>query len=721
MKKNKLLKFSLLFHLTVIFQVVNTCYASKTEKPGEIGPVAWWDFNSCNLRTTADGATNVYDSIQGNFKLVNGIDGKALKFDGFTTCVTRKSMMAPGLGASFTFEAWIAAATYPWNWCPVIAQGIFEESGFYFGVGPQGQVGMFASIDGAWQGCETKERIELRKWNHLAATYDQNTGFKIFINGEMSGQLNVDGNIIYAPQNDLIIGMNNKKLMPSNPVRSYGTIPTWFSFDGIFDEIKIYDAALSDESVQDQSRRKDLLPPDIPERVMPSGPKGKGKFGAYYTHLEYYDEWDALFRVGDHPDIVVQFDDSPIRVVFWRGTRYSPAWVMENGQWMADQSAEYFDTINGCYEHMIDPHCLYSHVRIIENTPARIVVHWRYVPVSVRKDLSQIDQKTDWSDCIDEYYTFYPDGIGIRKVIQYTSGDPLGPSESIVLCQPGTTPEDNVHLDAMTLVNMKGEHYTYSWADGAPVFKKGENPEDPVIQVVNLKSEYKPFTILEKENNMAVFGIEQRPDVSHFPWWNHWPVAQNRCDGRYSQAADRPSHFSLAWGGPPFHDEAGNLIKGRDSGSEGELKIREDENGNTVSTFWSSWMYGASKQTPGELALLARSWLQPPSLDIKNSAFTNEGYDFTQRAYILNSTDNKSSNLEVEIKAGNDSPIVNICMIINGWDTEDITVQLNGQELQEDTEYRIGRRRGLEREDLIVWIDHESINPSRILIKENIP
>ena len=149
------------------------------------------------------------------------------------------------------------------------------------------------------------------------------------------------------------------------------TIPAWFSFDGIFDEIKMYDAALSDETIMDKSKKTNLMPPDIQERVMPSGHKGKGRFGAYYNHLKYYDEWDALFRVGDHPDIVVQFDDSPIRVVFWRGTRYSPAWVMENGQWMADQSAEYFDTINGCYEHMIDPHCLFSHVRIIENTPAQ--------------------------------------------------------------------------------------------------------------------------------------------------------------------------------------------------------------------------------------------------------------------------------------------------------------------------------------------------------------
>ena len=703
-------KLFMAFIFTVIFHVA---YAQSVSEP-----VASWNFNTSNSRVITDEVSNVEDSIHGDFKFVEGPDGSALKLDGFTTRVIRKSDMVPKLGNSFTFEAWIAAATYPWNWCPVLAQEQDQEAGFYFGVGPQGQVGISASVDGVWQSCETKAKIELNKWVHLAATYDKNIGFRIYINGELSGELNVEGNPIFATESDLLIGMNRDRVTPSNPVRTYATMPTWYSFDGIYDEIGIYDKALSQKSIQNKSQKAgNLLAPDIQERVMPSGPEGPGKFGAYYSKLKYYDEWDALFRVGDHADVVVQFDDSPIRVVFWRGTRYSPAWVMENGQWMADQSAEYFDTINGCFEHMIDPHCNYSHVRIIENTPARVVVHWRYIPVNVRNQFSQVDENTGWSDCVDEYYTFFPDGIGIRKVVQQTSGVPLAPSESIVLCQPGTKPEDNVHLEAMTLVNMKGENHTYSWANGAPKFKKGENPENPVVQIVNLKSEYKPFTILEKENNMEVFGIEQRLEVSHFPWWNHWPVAQNLSDGRYCQAADRPSHFSLAWGGPAFHDDAGNIIRARESGSEGALEMVENDEGKTTKTFWSSWMYGASKQTPGELATLSRSWIQPPALKIVKGNFTSDGYDFTQRAYILNSPDNISNLLQLELAASNDSPVVNVCMLIKGWEADRVVVEMNGRELQESKDYRIGKIRSLESEDLVIWIEDESTSTSRILVK----
>ncbi|HSH18842.1 MAG TPA: LamG domain-containing protein [Draconibacterium sp.] len=719
MKRKKSIIIALALCLTSIFQIAYTQNALRYEKIKDSKISASWDFNFCNSRILTDNVSNINDSVQGNFKLVNGISGKALKLDGFSTRITRKASQLPELGDSFTVEAWIAAATYPWNWVPILAQGEMGKSGFYFGVGPQGQVGISASIDGTWQSCETKGMIELREWIHVVATYNQNFGFRIYLNGKHAGSLEVSGKPVFAKDMDLLIGMNSEKVMPSNPVRTYGTMPSWFSFDGIYDEIKIYNEAFSSEIIAAKSIKPDnLLPPEIEERVMPSGPKGKGKFGAYYTKLKYYDEWDALFRVGDHPDIVVQFDDSPIRVVFWRGTRYSPAWVMENGQWMADQSAEYFDTINGCFEHMIDPHCLYSHVRIIENTAARVVVHWRYIPVSVRKQFSQIDEITDWSDCIDEYYTFYPDGIGIRKIIQHTSGEPLGPSEAIVLCQPGTKPEDNVHLDAMTLVNLDGDYHTYSWANGAPVFKKGENPVNPVIQIVNLKSENKPFMIFEKENNMEVYGIEQRLDVSHFPWWNHWPVAQNLCDGRYSQAADRPSHFSLAWGGPPFHDEAGNIIKARVSGSEGKLKLEENDSGKTVKNFWSSWMYGATKQSSDELAVLARSWLQPPVLKVLKGDFVSNGYDFTQRAYILDCNNSKSEQLEVELLASSESPVVNVSMVINGWEKDDLTLHVDGRKLEKNKDYWMGKRRELEKEDVIIWIKNKSEKTLKISLKE---
>ena len=55
-------------------------------------------------------------------------------------------------------------------------------------------------------------------------------------------------------------------------------------------------------------------------------------------------------------------------------------------------------------------------------------------------------------------------------------------------------------------------------------------------------------------------------------------------------------------------------------------------------------------------------------------------------------------------------------MIIKGWETDNITVQMNDTVLQEKKDFWIGQRSGLDREDLIVWVNYKSLKTSRILI-----
>ena len=210
------------------------------------------------------------------------------------------------------------------------------------------------------------------------------------------------------------------------------------------------------------------------------GPAGPGRFGAYYTKLNYYWEWDDLFRVAEQPDVVVQFDGSPIRVVFWRGTRFSPVWVTENNLWMADQSVETWDGKEGCFEHMQDPKCLYSHVRVIENTPARVVVHWRYAPVSAYNHLWNADPRTGWALWVDEYYYFYPDRTGIRQVSWQTGslGRPSQFQESIVFAHPGQVQGDVINEDYVTVANLKGEKVVFSYVKDPPKRDDESHPRE---------------------------------------------------------------------------------------------------------------------------------------------------------------------------------------------------------------------------------------------------
>jgi hypothetical protein len=656
------------------------------------GVVAWWKLDKVIDGEALDSASGVEDALNGNYKLVPGVLEQALKFDGFTTVIKRKAELAPKLTGDFSLQAWVALAEYPWNWCPIAAQEKEGKAGYYFGIGPKGEVGLKMEVNGQWVECVSEAQIPLRKWVRLTSVFNEKTGIKIYIDGKLSAELKTSGRLTPATGIDLVIGMNRDKRTPSDPVRPFATLPTWFSLDAILDEIKIYNRSLSEkEIISDYKAYQSLRAPAIPERKMPSGPAGPGRFGAYYTKLNYYEEWDALWRSGPYSDVVVQFDNSPIRVVFWRGTRYSPVWVMENGLWMADQSAESFTDQEGCFEHMQDPKCLYSHVRIIENTPARVVIHWRYIPVSVYQHYSQVDEITGWPDAVDEYYYFYPDLLGVRKIIMSTSGEPLGPQEAIVLCQPGQKPEDIISLEALTLVNLKGESKTHSWAEKLPDLQSG--PTQAVIQVVNLKSDWKPFEIFEPGCKITVFGHELRTGISRFPWWNHWPVAQLPSDGRYAQAPDRPSHFSLSHARPPIHKGEGL-------------------------TYWANWLYGAGQKTPTELALLARSWISPPMITVKADGVSNDGYDRSQRAYQLRfNREGMVRPVMIEVKASQQYPAVNLCLYLKNSGEREFEVSSDGQKLQRGKDYYTGIIRTLEGSDLVLWISKTSEKPFQITLK----
>ena len=159
----------------VLVMAVGRCLLASDE-----GLVAWWRFDEGQGKKVVDSISGVEDEILGNFKFVGGSSGKALKFDGFTTSVVRKAGRAPKLGDTFTIEAWIALGAYPWNWCPIVSQADFGESGYYFGIDSQGRFGLNVKAGGQWLTCKSeipaerqrqvgpKVDLDLRTWYHLA-------------------------------------------------------------------------------------------------------------------------------------------------------------------------------------------------------------------------------------------------------------------------------------------------------------------------------------------------------------------------------------------------------------------------------------------------------------------------------------------------------------------------------------------------------------------------
>ncbi len=656
-------------------------------------PVTWWDFEKSGPAITLDRIGHLTDTIEGQYRQVAGVKGAALKLDGYTTCIIRQAENMPPLTHKLTVSAWIALGAYPWNWCPIVAQTDAIKAGFRFEAGPRGQIRLTVKVNGQMQTCTSQDfGVGLFQWVHVVGVYDQATGISLYINGVKDGTLNCPGMPQLAAAGPLRIGMNDSALKPSNIHREHGTRPGWFSLDGIIDELKLYDQALSSDSVKAQyAEVTPGIKPPLQPRVLPTGPKGPRRFGAFYTHLKYYDEWDALWAVGSDPDVVVRFADSDVRVVFWRGSRYSPAWVTEKGQWMADQSVEAWDNQEGCFEHMQDRLCLYSHVRIIESNPARVVVHWRYAPVSSSNHLWRVDPKTGRACWVDEYYTIYPDQMGVRKVMWKTDtlGNPHQFQESLPFTGPGQLVSDVIHEQWATVGNLKGQTHEL-WHVKEP--KARTIPEDLILQRYNFRSANKPFIVFESGNEMHYVKDRKLGDRGlDIPGaCNHWPVGQALCDGRSVQVADRPTHFlGFPISYPPVHEKAGRS--------------------------WWNGLYGMTDQTMAQLTEVARSYNHPPALKIQTKGFMNAGYDRGQRAYRIVCADAASTDsLLCSLTPDHESTLANIPLVIENWGTQDVKLTLNGQIIERGKTFRVGHRDLLKGTHLILWIEYEASKPVQL-------
>jgi len=643
-----------------------------------------WDFENITNRTCVEPSTGIADRIEGNFEAAPGVAGKGLRLDGLTTRVVRDGAAMKNPDQDFTIEAWVSLGEYPWNWCPVITTESDEVKGYRLMIGPAGQVALEAAVAERWITCASApETISLRKWMHLVGVCRSGKDLILYVNGELAASLPLNGLVTHTAKTPAHIGMVAAPGNPSDIIRTWGTVPAYFGLDGIIDEIKVYDGALTAGQIKERFSKVTVGAPEIPIHRLPVLEKNPGRFGAYYTKLKYYPGWDNTWPVENDPDVVVCFDKSPVKLVFWRGIRYGPAWVSENENWMTDQSLETWNTgkndTEGCFEHMQDRHCRFSHVRIIENTAARAVVHWRYAPVSSHDNTWRPDEKTGWEVWVDEYYYVYPDGAGIRKVI-WNKGT-LGPAvqfqESLPILQPGQLKSDLLEQDYVMIGN-----YDFNQRAVAQELRNhpADWPKNYTVQQFNFKSEHKPFICFEPGNRMFVRYVALG--------YNHFPVGQARCDGRWIRMFDRPSHVSSS----PISDPVIH------------------ENGNRA--YWNG-LYGMNRMSMKELINFGRSWAYPAELSLTGSGFSSQGYDKSQRCYQVENIEPKGRQVEISLKGSKDSPVVNPAIRIRNWNSDEAKVLVNGKE---SSDCRLGFNHQISGTDLVVFAFMNETSPVQITI-----
>jgi hypothetical protein len=650
-----------------------------------LAPLLWWKFDEGENDLAAENFTKTTSEVAGHKTLWRkGISGTSLQFDGYFSEIRFPTAKAPALSDAITLEGWVALGAYPWNEVPMIQQlddvpeeligtagkrGTMEfhfvtkeenDKGYFLGIDGLGMPLFKLNIGGKLQSLKADTVLERRTWYHLAATYDKIPGLmEIFVNGKRAGQKYAGKTGIVQSENDIRIG-KGKDRRPIRPVRQ-NSFPDSYSLDGLTDEIKVYGIRLSEEEVEASynsymGNSQYFSQPDMDKRLLPGGEERK-KFGAYYTRLKFYDTWDNLWRFGKHPDVVVEFDNHPAKFIFWRGAGYIPMMVNETGQWYSNEFNETWSTSGGigCQEPMSDKESYTNHVRILENTPARTVIHWRYPLVDVNHVVANYNDTTGWGDWSDWYYYIYPDGVAVKSMKLWTHGVRNHEwQESMAIFGPDQHPEEIINTrEAITMMNLKGEIARYDWIGGPPDNVK--EPEGQAIQIVNYTGKLKPVTI-GKFFRSNVYGGELTP-YSVFPTWNHWPVGQMPSDGRYAIYPDRTAHSSLTHLFPVVY--------------------KEEPGGNTP-YYEKLLMEAMSDKTEEDLLLLAKSWLNAPQpVNLKGA----EGeYAPDQGAYVLT---RKERDVSFSIEASNESPLVNLAVVIKKWGSNrEAQVLVNGGSVQ---------------------------------------
>lgn len=659
--------------------------------------VALWQFDEgLEVRpykkkdVTREGISGIECAIHGDVTLwKKGVSGTALAFDGYKSSVVCPAYKAPELKDSLSVEAWVVLGALPWNWAPLVHQSVVDPGpiekgnydefgktderqpgkGYYLGIGAHGYP--LFTVNG--KVLEGTVQLEPYRWTHVAASYG-NGAMTIYVDGQACGTIPASG-AIDVPKTDLLIGLNSVPGRATDPIRPpICHLARIYGIEGLIDEVRIHDQALSAADVATSYRN--LKPdrqlrnnPDLAKRTLPGRPGIAKNFGATYTDLGYHELWNIIWRETEYPDILVKFDTSPASVAFWRGVNGGVGWVTENNKWMSDQSLETGGP-HGCSEHMSDKENRHAHVRLIENTDARVVVHWRYASIDIDYVFPDIRHWTD------EYYCIYPDCVAVRKV-NFRNGRG-GWHDVQFLNEPGSSPRDNIDWQALDVANLNGEVHKLTWKEPDSVPR---NPlRDACISMVNLKSKYKVFLVYPGDG-IGTWGRNEQSPHTEDPFagpWNHWPVSQIRSDGRYAISNDRLTHAALGGG-----DTRGDMA-----------------------------MYGLTDKPITDLVPFARMWKNPPKIE-NTKCCSSEGYKMEERAYHLTA---EKETLSFSVAAEDKSPLVNPCFVIKNWRGQQKAIlHINAKKMASGKQFRQGVVRDTQGKPMLVtWIEMQTLKPVKI-------
>jgi len=203
------------------------------------GLVAHWKFDDGSGGVAIDSAGTNNGILNGNPAWTAGrIDG-ALSFDGAGDYVS-VAPISPLTGDNFTVQAWILVDASAGVWNPVFMQHDLSNDGTYFYISNDKPA--FYIINGSgFAQAVSPETIGSDQWVHVAATND-GSDLKLYVNGQLKSSASSAG----------MTGVNYNAYIGCEPV-------SLLYYNGLIDDVRIYDRPLSAHEFQDIINPLELL------------------------------------------------------------------------------------------------------------------------------------------------------------------------------------------------------------------------------------------------------------------------------------------------------------------------------------------------------------------------------------------------------------------------------------------------------------------------------